>query len=617
MMKDERTKANKITVASDSEATEIWQAPQLTNKASEEQEFTAPTDISFLGMSLGEILTQTTSMDPQQLAEALSQGKNEDALVEFLLKKKWITPAQLMQARSLQLNIPLISPDKLKDLDSQLIADIPINFAKKFTLVPIEKTAFAYTIAIFSPKSMEALEDLKLLLQADIHPVLAWKDDIVGAINSIYNQATRADNNINQDLIDDIEGQNLAQMNLSETEDLLDSEDDAPIIRLVNALLFQGVKDGASDIHIEPGEKDVSVRFRIDGVLNEIMRPPRKAHNAISSRVKIMADLDIAERRIPQDGRIKIKIGGRDVDIRVSTLPTSFGERIVMRLLDTSNVLLNIEDLGFTKQQLDIINRVVHLSHGIFLVTGPTGSGKSTTLYSCLSRINTPGRNIITVEDPVEIQLAGISQIQVNEKVDLTFAAGLRSILRQDPDVVMIGEIRDKETAEIAIKASMTGHMVFSTLHTNDASTTVTRLKDMGVDTFKIADALEAVMAQRLARKLCKECKEPYTPSAIELKQLNVTQEQIQGKTIYQAKGCAKCGQTGYKGRTGIHEILPIDDHIQPLILSGADGNTIKKTAVEHGMLTLREDGALKVLDGTTSVDEILRVTQDEIGFDD
>ncbi|MCB0308405.1 MAG: type II secretion system ATPase GspE [Bdellovibrionales bacterium] len=573
------------------------------------------------GQDIGKILLQSASLKPEHLAEALAikqeQGGDEDTLIETLLKKKWTTEAQILQALAIQLNVPLGDLKNLRaDLDTSLVAKIPINFAKRFILVPIEKKGRNYTVAISSRKALSAIDDLKILLKSDIKAVLAPKSEIIDAINRVYNQATRANENLNQDLMEDLEAQNLENMNLIETQDLLESEDEAPIIRLVNALLFQAVKDRASDIHIEPGEKDLSVRLRIDGVLFEVMKPPKKAQNSISSRIKIMAQLDIAEKRIPQDGRIRIRIGGRDVDIRVSTLPTTYGERIVMRLLDTSNVVLDIKDLGFDATQQEHIKKIINLNHGIFLVTGPTGSGKTTTLYACISRINSRELNIITVEDPVEIQLAGIGQIQVNQKVNLTFASGLRSILRQDPDVIMVGEIRDLETAEIAIQASLTGHLVFSTLHTNDAPSTVTRLIDMGVEPFLVSSSLVAVMAQRLARRVCKDCREPYKPTPQELTEIGITTEQAQRVVIYRAKGCSTCSQTGYRGRLGIYELMPIDETLRGLILKAADGNTIKKAAVELGMLTLRQDGANKVLEGATTIEEVLRITQEELGFD-
>ncbi len=601
--KEEKTIHNK------DEVTQQWTMPDAKSSS-----ITMEQTKTLVGQDIGSIILKVSTLKPEQLAEAMAQNQGDDEnLCEFLIKKKWVTPEQLTQALSLQLSIPPAHGMIKNNIDPAWIKQIPINFAKKFSLIPVDHDGITYTVAVPNAKSLPALDDLRILLQSNVKPVIALKNDIVDLINKAYNQASGNNDNLNEGLMEDLESQGLGQVNFNETQDLLDSEDEAPIIRLVNALLFQAVKERASDIHIEPGEKDISVRFRIDGVLVEIMRPPRKAQNSISSRVKIMAQLDIAERRIPQDGRIKIKIGGRDVDIRVSTLPTSYGERIVMRLLDTSNVLLDLKDLGFTKEQLKHIERIVNLTHGIFLVTGPTGSGKSTTLYACISRINSRVRNIITVEDPVEIQLAGISQIQVNPKVNLTFANGLRSILRQDPDVVMVGEIRDKETAEIAIQASNTGHLVFSTLHTNDAASSVTRLMDMGIEPYKISDSLVGVMAQRLTRILCNECKVPHTPSLLELKELGVDLNEAKNATFFQAKGCATCANSGYRGRSGVHELLPIDDSIRNLIASGTDAGSIKKKAVALGMRTLRQDAAIKALKGLTSIDEILRVTQDEL----
>ncbi|MGH9895445.1 MAG: type II secretion system ATPase GspE, partial [bacterium] len=386
---------------------------------------------------------------------------------------------------------------------------------------------------------------------------------ITDAINSVYNRSSGTDRTVMSDLQDE-SLENLSQ-EWEEPQDLLESDDEAPIIRLVNSLMFRAVKQKASDIHIEPFEKDLVVRFRIDGVLYDMMHPPKKVQNSVISRIKIMANLNIAEKRLPQDGRIRIKIAGKDIDIRVSTLPTSFGESVVMRLLDKTKVVLDLGAIGVTgdylTQMLDLINR----SHGIILVTGPTGSGKTTTLYAMLSQINKPDLKIITVEDPVEYQLPGINQIQVNPKIDLTFAGALRSILRQDPDVVMIGEIRDRETAEIAIQASLTGHLVISTLHTNDSASSATRLIDMGVEPFLVASSVIGIIAQRLLRTLCRECRERYTPSDIELAQLGVTRERVGDLSIYRERGCSACLETGYSGRTGVHEILMVDDEIRSL----------------------------------------------------
>jgi general secretion pathway protein E len=404
---------------------------------------------------------------------------------------------------------------------------------------------------------------------------------------------------------------------LEEPQDLLDSSDEAPIIRLVNSLLFRAAKERASDIHIEPQEKDICVRFRVDGVLQEVIRPPKRFQNSIISRVKIMGGLNIAEKRLPQDGRIRVKLAGRDIDIRLSTTPTVYGERVVMRLLDKSTVLLDLVEIGMDKEQLRIMESLIHKSHGIILVTGPTGSGKTTTLYAALSKINRPDLNIMTIEDPVEYQLKGISQTPVNAKIELTFANGLRSFLRQDPDVIMVGEIRDLETAEIAIQASLTGHLVFSTVHTNDAAGAITRLVDMGVEPFLVASSLMGVLAQRLVRVLCKDCRMPYFPSPEELKEIGLTEKQVRevsGGMLYKPVGCDACNNTGYRGRSGIYEMMLIDDDIRQLILKNVDSGTIKKQAVSSkGMRDLMDDGALKVLKGVTSIAEVLSVTQEDL----
>jgi len=403
---------------------------------------------------------------------------------------------------------------------------------------------------------------------------------------------------------------------LEEPQDLLDTDDEAPIIRLVNSLLFRAAKERASDIHIEPMERELLVRFRIDGVLQEVIKPPKRYQNSIVSRVKVMGQLNIAEKRLPQDGRIRIKLAGRDIDIRLSTIPCTFGERIVMRLLDKATTILDLPEIGMAPADMALMDQVIRRSHGIVLVTGPTGSGKTTTLYAALSRINTPDLNILTVEDPVEYQIRGIGQMAINPKIGLTFAAGLRSFLRQDPDVILVGEIRDRETAEIAIQASLTGHLVFSTVHTNDAASAVTRLVDMGVEPFLVASSLTAVMAQRLVRRLCPECREGYHPTAEELKEVGLTPEAVAragNPTIYRAKGCDACGGNGYRGRTGIYEMLMVDDDIRQLALKNVDSGSMKKAGVAKGMRTLLDDGARKVLAGETTLAEVLSVTQEDI----
>ncbi|MFB0520204.1 MAG: type II secretion system ATPase GspE, partial [Desulfatiglandales bacterium] len=392
--------------------------------------------------------------------------------------------------------------------------------------------------------------------------------------------------------------------------DLLDDTSDAPIIKLVNLILSQAVKARASDIHIEPYQNRIKIRYRVDGILYDTLSAPKHIQSTLISRIKIMAKLNIAEKRLPQDGRIEIRIGDKDVDIRVSTIPIAFGERLVLRLLDKTNVLLRLSDLGMPEEGLKVFNRLIGSAHGIILVTGPTGSGKTTTLYAALSTINNPDINIITIEDPIEYQIEGIGQIQVNPKINLTFANGLRSIVRQDPDVILVGEIRDLETAEIAIQAALTGHLVFSTLHTNDSASAVTRLIDMGLEPFLVTSSVIGILAQRLVRTVCNECKAVYIPDEESLQDIGITPEMHAGKKMYRAEGCQGCFNTGYKGRTGIFELMILNDTINNLILKTSDSNTIKRKAVKQGMITLRDDGALKVLNGITTVEELLRLTQ-------
>jgi len=389
----------------------------------------------------------------------------------------------------------------------------------------------------------------------------------------------------------------------------MDMANEAPIIRLVNTVIKQAIEDRASDIHIEPFEKDLIIRFRIDGILYNMFTPPKKYQAAIISRIKIMSNLNIAENRLPQDGRIQLKVGGKDIDIRVSVFPTYYGERIVLRLLNKSDMKFDLDSLGFSKDSLSIFNELIKKTHGIILVTGPTGSGKTTTLYSVLTRLNTSDVNILTVEDPIEYQLHGVGQMQVKPKIDLTFAAGLRSILRQDPDIIMVGEIRDLETAEIAIQAALTGHRVFSTIHTNDAASGITRLLDMGVEPFLIASSVNAFLAQRLVRTICPHCKQSYKPDTVVLKDLGIKSSQIQGKKLYKGKGCEKCINTGYLGRSGIYELLPITNDIRKLIMEHADAVAIKEKAIANGMKTLLQDGIEKAFQGLTTLEEVLRVS--------
>jgi general secretion pathway protein E len=571
------------------------------------------------GRSLGEILLRTARLDPAKLEEALVAQRGEHAgvrLGEILVHMKVLTEEDVLRALATQLDLPFLERVEADDASAELAKRVPINFAKTARVLPLSVTPEGATrVAVADPLDTAALDNLALLLGTRIDPALATGQAVLDAINTVYDRAADEHDKI----MEGLESEDLESVahQLEEPTDLLEADDEAPIIRLVNSLLFRAVKERASDIHINPEDRDLSVRYRIDGELREIIRPPKRIQAALSSRIKIMGGLNIAEKRLPQDGRIRIKIAGKDVDIRLSTVPTAHGERIVMRLLDKSNVILDLEQIGFEGWQLEILNGLVTRSHGIFLVTGPTGSGKTTTLYAALSRINSPNLNILTIEDPIEIQLKGVGQVQVNPKIELTFASGLRSFLRQDPDVILVGEIRDLETAEIAIQASLTGHLVFATLHTNDAAGAMTRLADMGVQPFLVASSLVGVLAQRLVRVLCRECKKAYAPTQEELEQASITPKILaqagNPKVIYRAQGCPACQHTGYQGRTGIYELMLVDDDVRQLILKNVDSGTIKKAAVERGMLTLLEHGAFKVAKGITTAAEVLSVTAEDI----
>ena len=514
-----------------------------------------------------------------------------------------------MKALCIQLGMQYVEDLKPNDIDPNLVASLPINYAKTKEVIPLYQTedplGTVLTIAVSDPFNPTIAEDLQALTGFRVKTVVSTSMRIQDAINRVYERSTAQ-------IVGDIEGEFSEDLDLEGPIDILEAtEDDAPVIKFVNSLLFRAVKEKASDIHIEPFEKELVVRFRIDGVLYDIIRQPKRAHAAISSRVKVMGQLDIAEKRLPQDGRIKIKLAGKDVDIRLSTVPTTHGERVVMRILEQSGTPLQLGSLGFSPRSVDAIEKIIQKKYGIILVTGPTGSGKSTTLSSCLVILNSPERNIMTVEDPVEYQIQGINQVQVNTKIGLTFAGALRAFLRQNPDVIMVGEIRDKETAEIAINASLTGHLVLSTLHTNDAPGSITRLADMGVEPFMVASSLLGVIAQRLIRRVCTKCREEYEPSEYQLQEMGM-RTPPQGAVFYRAKGCPSCANSGYHGRTVIHELMVIDDYIKSLIVKNVDAGILKKAAVERGMITLREDGIAKVLQGVTTIDELFRATHAE-----
>jgi general secretion pathway protein E len=557
-------------------------------------------------------LLEQGAISTETLDKAREKQRDGKGLGDVLLEMGAIDNATW--ARTIARHFGLPFTEKLpEDADIlPLISPLPINFAKRCQLLPVARDGDAIVVATADPANLGALDDMRLLLRKPIRVLVASAPLIIDAINRVYDMASGSASELMDGL--DEERLDLMATDLEEPRDLLESDDEAPIIRLVNSLLFQAAKDRASDIHIEPFERDLTVRFRIDGILYDILSPPKRFQPVIISRVKIMAGLNIAEKRLPQDGRIRIRLAGKDIDIRVSIVPTAFGERVVMRLLDKSTTVLHLEELGLVGAKHEMVNRLIKQSHGIILVTGPTGSGKTTTLYAALSKINTTDKNIITIEDPIEYQLHGIGQIQVNPKIDLTFANGLRSILRQDPDVIMVGEIRDLETAEIAIQAALTGHVVFSTLHTNDSFGAMTRLLDMGIEPFLVSSSVIAVMAQRLVRRVCTACREPYQPSREEIEELGIIPQRLVGHTVYKpGSGCNQCKRTGYRGRTGIHELLVVDDEIRGLVMKNADAASIRRAATARGMNTLREDGADKVLDGITAVEEVLRVTQEDL----
>ncbi|MBI3995642.1 MAG: type II secretion system ATPase GspE [Nitrospirae bacterium] len=560
---------------------------------------------------IGQILQDKFAVSTEQIREALVLQKEKGGrLGEILIRMRAVKEGEVLEALGLQFRLPYL-PDLLPaQVDPALLSKIPIGFAKRYEILPIREEDGRVMTAAANPLHLAALDDARTLLGRDIRTVLVPAKAILNCINQVYDRASDTAQQVIEDL--SAESLDLLASELQEPVDLLEVTDEAPIIRLVNSTLFQAVKDRASDIHIEPFERDLEIRYRIDGIMYKILSPPKRFQSSITSRIKIMAGLNIAEKRLPQDGRIGIKIAGRDVDIRVSVIPTAHGERVVLRLLDKSTSLLNLEDIGLTAEERQTVLHLIQLSHGIVLVTGPTGSGKTTTLYAALNRINSPDKNIITIEDPIEYQLKGVGQMQVNPKISLTFANGLRSILRQDPDVIMVGEIRDAETAEIAIHASLTGHLVFSTLHTNDTAGAITRLIDMGIEPFLVSSSVVAIIAQRLVRCVCPRCRQAYAPTPEELAKLGFKTGTAH-PTFYRAVGCAECMKTGYHGRTGIYEILLIDDEIRQMILAKVDSGRVKNRAIEKGMRTLRDDGARKVVNGVTTMEEILRVTQEDM----
>lgn len=560
---------------------------------------------------IGEYLVDITGLAEDDILRALEKQKSrKKRLGEILLEEGLISQDELLEALSRQFNIPAMDGELEQKVDRHLFKEVPIPFIKKHRILPLSIHEGIISIGIWDPVNVGPLDEISGLFEARPIPVLCKESAILTAINHLQEELATTP----ESMIDDLSDEQLDRFTLTEEqpEDLLDAADDAPIIKLVNLIFSQAIRDRASDIHVEPFESEVKVRYRIDGFLYERLSPPKSFQSAIVSRIKVMSNLDIAEKRLPQDGRIKLRIGDKNIDVRVSILPTAHGERVAMRLLDRTSIMLGLDEIGLNAGELSFLNKTIRRSHGIILVTGPTGSGKTTTLYASLHEINSVEKNIITVEDPIEYQLHGISQIHVNTKIGLTFARGLRTILRQDPDIIMVGEIRDLETAEIAIQASLTGHLVFSTLHTNDSASAFTRLVDMGIEPFLVSSSILTVIAQRLVRVLCTACKKPVPVIPEFLVESGLTKDVIRGATsFFEQHGCDSCMNTGFIGRTGIYEILSVSSAVQREIMNNSDANTIKRQALEEGMKTLRMSGALKVMNGTTSIEEVLRIASE------
>ncbi len=571
---------------------------------------------------LGEMLVEVGIITEEQLQEALEeQKKSGGKLGQNLMALGYITEEIMSAFVGKQLGIPYISLSEYENIPPEVIKSVPEDIARHQTLIPIAKEENILTVTMADPLNVFITDDLRVITGCEIKVVISSEAEIKAAIEKYYRAKDSMESM--EDVLKTMEQQeSVGSLEIIETEkediDLAAMEaagEDAPVVKIVNLILTGAIKAGASDIHIEPYEKTLRTRYRIDGVLHEVTSPPKRMQAAVASRIKIMAQLDIAERRLPQDGRIKVRAVGREIDLRVSILPTAFGEKVVMRILDASSLCLDLAKLGFESEALSIYKKNIDIPYGIVLVTGPTGSGKSTTLYSTLSTLNFPDRNIITIEDPVEYVLEGVNQVQVKADIGLTFASGLRSFLRQDPDIIMVGEVRDTETAEIAINAALTGHLVFSTLHTNDAPGAITRLNNMGVEPFLTTSTVVMVVAQRLVRVICKSCKEPYEVPANVLKDMGFD---IKGAkpitTLYRGKGCDNCCNTGYRGRLACFEVMTMNDEIRELILERASTHLIKQKAREFSMITLREAAIKKVLDGVTTVEEMMRVTFADTG---
>jgi len=569
-----------------------------------------------MAVKLGEMLIKAGLLTPQKLEEALEYQKTHGGKLGLnLINLGIVKEVEITRVLSQQYGVPSISLTEVQ-IDDTVVKLIPSEVAQKYLIMPVKRAGATLTIAMVDPTNVFAMDDIKFMTGYNVEPVVASEMSIKEAIDRYYGSIHALELKKVMDEMAQEEEQGLEVMEEEEDVDLAKLEastEEAPVVRLVNLILTDSIKRGASDIHIEPYEKDFRVRFRIDGVLYEIMQPPMKLRDAITSRLKIMSKLDISEKRLPQDGRIKIKIKlqgkNREMDYRVSVLPTLFGEKIVLRLLDKENLMLDMTRLGFEQESLTKFEKAIFKPYGMVLVTGPTGSGKTNTLYSSISRVNTPETNIMTAEDPVEFNLHGINQVQVREQIGLNFAAALRSFLRQDPNIVLVGEIRDFETAEIAVKAALTGHLVLSTLHTNDAPSTINRLMNMGIEPYLVATSVHLICAQRLVRRVCKECKTEVSMPVQALIDIGYPADEAPGVKLYKGKGCTTCNNTGYKGRVGLYEVLEITDSIREMILTGASSLELKQKASEEGMITLRGSGLRKLKEGQTTVEEVVRET--------
>lgn len=559
---------------------------------------------------LGELLLANKLVTEAQLSEILShQLKNGKKLGKIIAEKKMVKDSDLLQILSDHLALPTIDLATF-EYDPLVVGLLPESFLRSKQIFPLFKIGDELTVAMVDPRNLEAIDELRSKTKLNISPMLCSEQDLQETFSRVFKGSSEAYQNEVRDAVKDYQ-LDIEMVSVEEKaqsrEEMEEAAQDTPIIRLSNVIISAAFKEGASDIHIEPEDKHLLVRFRIDGIMKESFVLDKHLQSALLSRFKIMSGLDIAEKRLPQDGRFQTRIGNRTIDFRISSFPTINGENIVMRILDKGSVLVGMQDLGFDKNTMLFFEELIRRPNGIILVTGPTGSGKTTTLYSALSSINSVDKNIITVEDPIEYRLDLIRQCQINSKIGLTFAAGLRSILRQDPDVIMVGEIRDKETAHIAVESALTGHLVFSTLHTNDAPSAINRLTDMGIEPFLTASAVSGVLAQRLVRKLCPKCKEKFTPDDSLLKSVNI--KTSSSLAFYRTKGCSHCSNKGYKGRLAIYELLMVNEDIKKLTMERASSGKIKEAAIENGMRTLRQDGISKVLQGLTTVEEVLRVT--------